>query len=131
MKVEEVMNRNIEFIAPDATVYDAIERLVDKRIRSLVIKPKDENGVYGVITVRDIVYKVINKDLDPKKMKIEEIASKPLTCINKDEEIESIIKLMAKFNIARVFVCEGGEITGVVSLLDILANSLIKWAKGG
>ncbi|MCS7214819.1 MAG: CBS domain-containing protein [Thermodesulfovibrio sp.] len=128
-KVKEIMNVKLETIKPDATVFDAIEKLVDKRIRSIVVLPKDEKDVYGVITVRDIVFKVISKNLDPNKIKIEEIASKPIISIDKETELEHLIKLMEKFNIARVFVHEGREIIGVVSLLDVLSATLIDRAR--
>lgn len=128
-KVKEIMNSKLEIIKPDATVYDAIEKLVDKRIRSIIVLPKNEQDVYGVITVRDIVFKVISKNLDPHKVKIEEIASKPVISIDKDTEVEHLIKLMEKFNIARVFVHEGREIIGVVSLLDVLSITLIEKAR--
>ncbi len=128
-KVKDIMNTKLETISPDATVYDAIEKLVDKRMRSLIVLPKDEKDVYGVITVRDIVYKVIAKNIDPHKIKIEEIASKPVISIDKETELEHLIKLMDKFNIARVFIHEGKEIIGVVSLLDVLSASLIARAR--
>jgi len=128
-KVKEIMNTKLETIKPEASVYDAIEKLVDKRMRSLIVLPKNENDVYGVITVRDIVFKVIAKNLDPKKIKIEEIASKPVISIDKETELEHLIRLMEKFNIARVFVHEGKEIIGVVSLLDVLSASLIAKAR--
>jgi len=130
MKAKELMNKNIEYIKSDATVYDAIEKMVDRRIRSLVVEPKDEKDVYGVITVRDIVFKVLKKDKDPKEINVSEIASKPLICIDTDIDIEHVISLMAQFNIARVFVCEKGKILGVIALLDVMAGSLIKRARG-
>ncbi len=128
-KVKEIMNSKLETIRPDATVYDAIEKLVDKRMRSIIVLPKDEKDVYGVITVRDIVFKIISKNLDPNKIKIEEIASKPVISIDKETELEHLIKLMEKFNIARVFVHEGREIIGVISLLDVLSATLIERAR--
>ncbi|MGB9716509.1 MAG: CBS domain-containing protein [Thermodesulfovibrionales bacterium] len=131
MKIEEIMIKKIESVDADAPVYDAIEKMVDKRLRSLLVKPRDEKDVYGVVTVRDIVFKVLGKNLDPSKIKVEEIASKPVICVNRDMEIEYVISLMNKFNIARVFIHEGKEIIGVVSLLDIMAAALIERAKGG
>lgn len=128
-KIKEIMNTKLETILPDATVYDAIEKLVDKRIRSLIVLPKDEKDVYGVITVRDIVFKVLVKNLNPHKIKVEEIASKPVISIDKETELEHLIKLMEKFNIARVFVHEGKNIIGVVSLLDVMSVSLIERAR--
>ncbi len=95
-KVKEIMNTKLETIRPDATVYDAIEKLVDKRMRSLIVIPKDENDVYGVITVRDIVFRVIAHHLDPHKIKVEEIASKPVISIDKETELEHLIKIDGK-----------------------------------
>jgi CBS domain-containing protein len=46
-------------------------------------------------------------------------------------DIDHVISLMNKFNIARVFVAEGKEIIGVASLFDIMAASLIEKARGG
>jgi CBS domain-containing protein len=131
MKVEEIMIKKLESIGADAPVYDAIEKMVDKRIRSLLVKPKDERDIYGVVTVRDIVYKVLGKDIDPNKIKVGEIASKPVVSVDKDMDLTHVISLMTKFNIARVFVSQGKEMIGVVSLLDVLAASLIERAKGG
>jgi CBS domain-containing protein len=130
MKVEEIMNKKIEYIEPEATVYDAIEKMVDKRIRSLLVNPKDEQDVYGLITVRDIVFKIINKNLNPRKIKVGEITSKPLVCVAKDMPIEHVMALMEKFNIARVIVCEEEKVYGVVSLFDVMSGSLIEKARG-
>jgi CBS domain-containing protein len=131
MKIEEVMIKKIESISADAPVYNAIEKMVDKRLRSLLVNPRDDKDVYGVVTVRDIVFKVLGKNLDSSKVRVEEIASKPVICVNRDMDTEHVINLMNKFNIARVFIHEGKEIIGVVSLMDVMAAALIERAKGG
>ncbi len=130
MKAEEIMIKKIEFINADAMVYDAIEKMIDKRLRSLVVKPKDEKDTYGVITARDIVFKVIGKNLDVKKVKVDEIAERPLICINRAMELEHIISLLKNYNVSRAFVCDGVEVVGVVALLDVMGAALIQKAKG-
>ena len=129
MKAEEIMTKKIEYIEPEVFIYEALEKLIDKRIRSLVVRPKDEKNVYGIVTVRDIVFKAIGKGLDLGKTKVEEITTRPVVCIDKDMDIEHIVKLMAKFNIARVFVSEGGKIIGIVALFDII-TAFIKESMG-
>jgi len=131
MKIEEIMVKKLESVEANAPVYDAIEKMVDRRIRSILVKPKDEKDVYGIVTMRDIVFKVIGKNIDPNKIKVEEIASKPVISIDKDMDIDHVISLMNKFNIARVFVSEGKEIIGVASLFDIMSAALIEKARGG
>lgn len=125
MKVKDIMNKKVEFIESDASVLDVIERLVDKRIRSLVVKPEKEGDVHGVVTIRDIVFKCLSKGLEPKHVKVKEIATKPLIYVEKDMPVEHAIKLMEKFNIARVFVKEEGRVIGIVALMDVVAMFLI------
>ncbi|MCX8030821.1 MAG: CBS domain-containing protein [Thermodesulfovibrionales bacterium] len=130
MKVEEIMVRKIEFIDSTASLFDAIEKMIDKRLRSLVVTPKEESDVYGVITVRDIVFKAIKQNLDLNKTKVYEVANKPVVCVNRVMDIKHAINLMDKFNIARVFVCDNMQIIGIVSLMDILNAFLIMRARG-
>jgi CBS domain-containing protein len=131
MKVVEIMTKKLETIEVDAPIYDAIEKMIDKRIRSLLVKPHDDKDVHGVITVRDIVNKALAKNLDLNKTKVKEITSKPLVCVDKDMDVEYAINLMSKFNITRVFVNDGKEIIGIISLLDVMSAELIKRAREG
>jgi len=129
MKVWEFMTKKIEWIGADDTVYDAIERMVNKRIRSLAVLYPESSDQRGVVTARDIVFKVLGEGKDPKKTKIRDIACKPMVCISKDESIERVLEIMKELNIARVFVCGDGEIVGVVALMDVMYATLIERAR--
>jgi len=87
---------------------------------------KSEKDLYGVLTVRDIVHNVLGKNLDMKKTKVGEVATKRVVCVNKETELQDFIQLMEKFNIGRVFVNEGKDIIGVASLFDIINFFLTK-----
>lgn len=126
MEVSEIMNRRLEVVDPETPVLEVIEKMVNKRIRSVLVKPKDEKDTYGVVTVRDVVYKCLSKNLDPTKVKAGEICSKPLITVEKNMGVEHVLSLMEKFNIARVFVKEGEKIVGIVALLDIMAAYLTR-----
>jgi CBS domain-containing protein len=126
VKVEEIMNKKVEFIEPDASVFDAIERMVGKKIRSLGVKPKEEKGEYGVISVRDVVLRVLGADLDPKKVEVEKVTTRPIVSVDRDVDINEVMHLMQKHRIARVFVKEGENIIGVCALLDVMAGLLIQ-----
>ena len=130
MKLSEFMTTKIEYILPNATVYDVVEKMVDRRIRSLVVRSPDEKAGHGVITARDVVFKVLAKGIDPSTVKAEELASKPLICIDEEARLTDAIDMMEEQNIARLFVCRNGEIVGVVAMLDIMWAVLIKRARG-
>lgn len=129
MKVWEFMTRKIEWIDADSSVYDAIEKMVNKRIRSLAVRYPESRDQKGVITARDVVFRVLGEGKDPKHTKIREIACTPMICISKDEDIKAVLEIMKGSNIARVFVCDGEEVVGVVALMDVMYASLIERAR--
>jgi len=130
MKVQEFMTTNIKFVDAEGTVSDAIEKMVDRRIRSLVVSFNKKNVEYGVITARDVVFKVLAKGLDPKKIKVSDIASKPILSIEQSTSIKDAAALMERSNIARIFVEKNENIIGVISMVDLMDASLIIRARG-
>ncbi len=130
MKVHEFMTTKIEFIDADGSVYEVIEKMVDKRIRSLLVKLSKKNNDYGVITARDVVFKVMAKSIDPKNIKAREIASNPIVCIDQDMDFNEAATLMKKANISRLIVCDAKKIVGVVAMMDVMSAALIKRARG-
>lgn len=130
MKLTEFMTTKIEYINPDATVYDVVERMVDRRIRSLVVRWAGEPDGHGVITARDVVFKVLARGLDPSRIRAEELASKPLFCIDRNAHLQDALEMMQDNNIARVFVCGEEGILGVVALMDVMWAVLIMRARG-
>jgi len=120
MKVEDVMTRDLIFVEPNISVKDAVDLMLKKRIRSLLIKPRNEKDTYGVITVRDVVFEVIANDIKLEEVKVGDIASKPIVTVPKGTDLKTVIRFMKRFNIARVFVVEDGEIAGIVTLMDIM-----------
>ncbi|MCK8601829.1 CBS domain-containing protein [Desulfoferrobacter suflitae] len=129
MEVQEFMTSKVEYIDGDASVYDAIERMVDKRIRSLVVKPSKREKMPGVVTARDVVFRVLAKHLDPGSVRVAEIASRPLYCMAKGTSVLDAASIMEEKGVARVFVCEGEQILGVFSLIDAMQSSLILRAR--
>ena len=130
MKVHEFMTTRIEFINADGSVYEVIEKMVDKRIRSLLVKLSKQDNDYGVITARDVVFKVMAKSIDPKNIKAREIASNPIVCIDQDMDFNEAATLMKKANISRLIVCDAKKIIGVVAMMDVMSAALIKRARG-
>ncbi len=130
MKLSEFMTTHIRFVDSDYSLYDAIEQMVDRRIRSLIVNFPGEPPEYGVITARDIVIKVLSKGIDPASLKVSEIASRPVFCVEKNMEMFEAARMMDEHNIARVFVCDNGKIIGVVAMIDLMSAALIQRARG-
>jgi len=125
MKVSEVAITEIEKISPNAKLSEAISLMLKEGIRSLIVIPESGEDVYGIVTVRDVVYKVLAKGLNPNEIEVKSIATKPLVSIDTHCNVTHAASLMANLNLARLVVTESGRMVGIVTLVDILRASKI------
>jgi len=102
--VADVMCKRVEFIDSDANILEAIESIVLKKISALVVR--ENNKAVGVVTLRDIVLRCLANGLDPKVMKVSEIASSPVITVECNTTIDEVVKLLKEHRITRVFVQE-------------------------
>ncbi len=121
MKARDIMTKDLVRVESDATIAWVISKMKHFRIRSLIVERASEDEPYGIITVRDAVYKVIATGLDPKMVKVGEIKSEPAICVSPDTDVRDVAKFMAEKNLSRVLICtEGKGVVGIASLFDVL-----------
>jgi len=82
LRAQDIMTPDPQVISPKGTAADAIHLMRAKRIRSLIVDREDDTDAYGIITYSDLVNRVFAKRLDPAKVPIVEITTKPLIVIN-------------------------------------------------
>jgi len=120
MKVEEMMTKAIESVAAETSVNEVMKLMTKKMIRSVLVKPKDDSDGFGIVAVRDIFNKVLAKNIDPAKVSVADVATKPVICVKTDMDVAHLMSMMQSYNIARVFVTDGTAIVGVVALMDFM-----------
>jgi CBS domain-containing protein len=120
MKVRDVMTKDLVRVESSATIAWVISKMSHFRIRSLIVERASKDEPYGMITVRDAVYKVIANGLDPKMVKVGEIKSEPAVSVSSDMDIKAAAHFMAERNLSRVLVTEGNALVGIASLFDII-----------
>ena len=99
-----------------SSVADAICSMVRKEAYALLVPRQGPHDAYGIVTKRDIVYKVIAEGMNPKKVKVEDIMSKPLVILtNLDLDIRWVAKAMYDSNVSLIAVFEGGDFYGFVT----------------
>lgn len=59
MKARDIMTEDVATIRSSATVAEAVKLLKLKELRSLIVEPRDDGDAYGIVTVTDIVSKVV------------------------------------------------------------------------
>lgn len=119
--VRDVMSKNVITIDGHATVADAVELMKEKRIRSLIVERRNEQDGYGIITYKDVAYKVIAKGLDAYQTKVHEVMTKPVIIVTPDLNLKYVARLFANTGITRAPVIgEGNKMIGIITIADIL-----------
>ncbi|CAA6824550.1 MAG: Predicted signal-transduction protein containing cAMP-binding and CBS domains [uncultured Sulfurovum sp.] len=101
----------------NTSIKEAIEKSLEDEMSSIIVQRGNE---YGIVTDSNIKKGVLlaGKPLtDP----IEDIATFPLICVEKDAFLFSVLLLLLKHNIKRVGVLEEGKIIGVLNQMDMLS----------
>jgi CBS domain-containing protein len=105
-------------IAPDATVYEALEELAEKDIGALVVLEGVE--LVGIFSERDYVRKVILKGRSSRDMKVHEIMSSPVVTLSVQTSIDECMYRMTEQRCRHLPVVEDGKVVGVVSIGDVV-----------
>ncbi len=103
-----------------ATVQEAIDMMRNDQVSSLVIDRRHEGDEYGLLVVHDIASRVIGADLAPERTNVYEVMSKPVLTLDADMDIKYAIRMLSRFELSRALVTEGGELTGIVTLRDMV-----------
>jgi CBS domain-containing protein len=114
MRVSELMLRDVTLVPGEDTVQNAARAIAD--IDSRVIFVGVEDRVVGVLTIRDILIRLVAAGLDPTATPVSQVMSSSLfTCIEEDAT-ESVAQRMAEHRIEQMPVLdESGRLVGVIT----------------
>jgi CBS domain-containing protein len=117
--VRDVMTAGPECVGENDTVLSAAHRLADLEVGSVPICGSD-NRLKGMLTDRDIVVKVLARDLDPATVTVGSLAEgKPVT-IGADDLLDEAMRVMSEHQVRRLPVIDGHELVGMLSQADLV-----------
>jgi len=119
MKVADIMTPEVVTIRNSATVAEAVKQIRRHNIQALIVERNHEEDAYGIVTVTDIVGKVIAFGQDTRRRRVYEIMNKPCIVLNPDLGIEYAARLLANAGIHSAPVVQQ-RLLGIVSMTDIL-----------
>ena len=119
----EVMTKHVVDIEPDVTVAEAVQKMKQWNVSSLLVQRKDTTDTWGFMSQTDIIEKVVAAGLDPEQVRVHEIMTKPVITVPSNCSLQDCAALMARADIRRVLVFDGQDIVGIVSTSDIFKVS--------
>ena len=123
LNVESIAEKNYVTLSEDTLVGEAAKVMKDKDVLSVLVTSKNSNEPIGILTERDMLYRVLAKNKGPFKVMLKKIMSSPLITIAEEESVKNAVLLMRGKHIRRLAVKNaGGNITGLITLMSIVGN---------
>jgi CBS domain-containing protein len=105
-------------VAPDTTVYQAIQLMADKNIGALPVL--DDNRMVGIISERDYTRKVILKGRASRDTPVRDIMTRdPVLAVPGDTIVECM-RMMTEHKVRHLPVMDGSTMLGIVSIGDLV-----------
>jgi CBS domain-containing protein len=110
--------RQVWTLSANATVFEAIELLAAKNIGALAVL--EEGRIIGMFSERDYTRKVALAGRSSRGTLVREVVSTPVISVTSEQTIEDAMRLMTEKRIRHLPVIDGGELTGMVSIGDMV-----------
>src|SRR5919198_6589074 len=120
-----------EFITldEDTVVAEAAKVMRDKDTSCILVVSKDSKEPIGIVTERDMLYRVLAENQGPYKVTLNKIMSTPLITIDQQSSASDAVSLMRSKHIRRLVVTKDDtvssdrkQVIGMVGLVSITGN---------
>jgi CBS domain-containing protein len=109
-------------VTPDDRVVTALQLMRDNRVRAVLVLEGDR--LKGIVTQGDCAIKVLLPGLDAKQVAVKDIMTVDPVTVKLVDPIEACTGLMASRNFRHLPVVEAGKVVGVVSIGDVVKDSI-------
>src|SRR3954468_1491633 len=118
MQVRNGMTDAILTVGPGHTLREAARSMAQRKVGAAVVNDPEQPGP-GIITERDILESV-GAGQDPDQEKVGDHLSANLTFASPDWSLERAAEAMVKGGFRHLVVVDGGDLTGILSMRDIV-----------
>jgi CBS domain-containing protein len=118
-KVLEGKGSEVLTIDAEATVFEAIKRMVEANVGALLVTAGGR--VAGIVTERDYLRRVTLEGRTEEETLVREIMTSPLVYVTPDTSVDECMAVMTERRIRHLPVfADGRDLVGVVSIGDLV-----------
>lgn len=127
MKLKDIIeaqgDRKILSITKDASVGEALELIVKKRIGALPVFDQDQN-LAGIITERDILWRMHNEGQKALEREVNEMMTEKVVIGVPDDDIELAETFMTVNRFRHLPVMDDRKLVGMISIGDLVKSQI-------
>ncbi len=105
-------------IGGDATVYEAVQAMVEANVGALLVTEGDE--ISGIFTERDYLRRIAVEGRRSRDTSVREVMSSPVLIVNPGTTVDETMALMTDRRIRHAPVVEDGALVGMISIGDLV-----------
>ncbi len=122
MLAKDLMVRDVVTIKPTATLRQAISQMKKHQIKCLVVEKRNPNDAYGMVTYSTVVKTVSAESGDIDLINVYDVYTKPVLAVGEELDIKYVARLMTEYQVKRVLVCNNNEMSGLITMHDIVGE---------
>jgi CBS domain-containing protein len=120
MSVLELCDREIAAVGLDATVAEAINKMLDHHVGAVAVVDS-EYRVAGIFTERDVLRKMSLSRLDPQTASVRELMTTPVEMATRDTGAGEALSTMLERHFRHLPVADNnGKLLGILSIRNLL-----------
>ena len=113
MQVSELMLRDVTLVAKEDSVQVAAQAIADLDSRFILVGTDDR--VTGILTIRDILIRLVAPGLDPAATPVSQVMSSSLFTCTEQEAAKIVAARMAEHGVEQMPALDaGGRLVGVI-----------------
>lgn len=116
----DIMTPSPVTCGPEETAMQVAQLMRARNVGSVpVVDAPSTMALVGIVTDRDLTIKVIAGGQDPETTLAREVmTANPITCAP-DDDIRKAVETMARYQVRRLPVVDGGRLIGIIAQADI------------
>jgi len=118
MQVRDAMTAVVLTVGPGHTLREAARLMARRSVGAAVVLDPEMPGA-GILTERDVLRSVAAGE-DPDAERVADHLTQEVVFATPDWSLEEAAEAMLRGSFRHLVVCDGGDITGIVSVRDIV-----------
>jgi len=123
IEISDWMSKSVITSKPEDSISDASKKMIKHGIGCLVIV-NDKKALSGILTERDILRVLVQKNMNIKDLKVKDVMSKKVKTAPVNSKVLQVLKIMKTGKFRDLPITDKGNIVGIITskdLIDILS----------